>query len=121
MSDKLMRVLNLIGFTPQRMSGIIALKSIERTSHITYAKASCRRTIIKYSSNQNIRLAEPEIITCYEPEIIKMPISDFLQMEEAREICMESKEFFEFAKECITKIEETRSRPSMKARLFAWF
>ena len=65
MSDKLMQVLNLIAFPQQRMGGIIALKSIERTSHITYAKASRRRTIIKYSSNHNIIFTKPEIITYY--------------------------------------------------------
>jgi hypothetical protein len=99
-------------------STIIALKSIERTSDITYAKASRRRAITRYSSKPNIR--STEMITSYEPEIIRMPISVFLQMKEAKELCMGSEEFFELAKECITQIEGKRERPRRKARQFAW-
>jgi hypothetical protein len=38
-------------------------------------------------------------------------------MEEAKELCMGSMEFFELAKESITQTEGKRERPERKARL----
>jgi hypothetical protein len=100
--------------SPQMTGGRIIAWSIERTSGITYVKASRRTTTIRYSTKPNIRSTK---ITSYDLETIRVPISEFLRMEEAKKLCMGSMEFFEIAKESITQTEGKRER---KARLLVW-
>jgi hypothetical protein len=68
-------------------SGFVAVNTIERIFQGTYVKVSRRTTITKYSRTpKDTGSAKPEIIAIHEPETIRMPISDFLRVEEAREV-----------------------------------
>jgi hypothetical protein len=114
MSHKAYASFGSINSSLQMTGGRIIAWSIERTSNITYVKASRRTTTIRYSTKPNIGSTE---ITSYDLKIIRVPISEFLRMEDAKELCMGSMEFFEIAKESITQTEGKRER---KARLLVW-